>query len=119
MPSHDTLYLLKPDFMDPNRGNIRYLCRECVEVAGLFEYYPQLWSHVHVRYVEFQRPRAELAALIGEENQGCPVLVLGDDTSADLPSRPGVQRAHGRAFVAGAENIEAYLAHLHDIGVAY
>jgi hypothetical protein len=44
-------------------------------------------------------------ALVGEENQSCPVLVL---PAGETPA--GVPVAHGRAFVSGPEAIIKYLA---------
>ncbi len=117
--SPDTLYLLKADFLDPAQSDARYFCRECVEAAGLLAYYPALKHHVRVQYVDFPRPRPELAPLLGEDNQSCPVLVLGGEPSADLPPHLALRRAHGKAFIEGVENIEAYLSHVYGIGIAH
>ena len=70
----DTLFLLRPDFMDGDRGP--YFCPGCAELRGLLEFYPALKRVLDVRHVEFPRPRPELVELVGEENQSCPVLVL-------------------------------------------
>lgn len=119
MNTSDTLYLLKADFLDPRQGDARYFCRECVELAGLLEVYPALQQVVRLQYVDFPRPRPELAPLLGEENQGCPVLVLGAEPPSGLPSHLNVRRARGKAFVEGARDIEAYLAHAHGIGIPH
>jgi hypothetical protein len=68
--------------------------------------------------VDFPRPRPELAPLLGEENQSCPVLVL-KELPADLPSALKVQHANGEVFVEGAREIAEYLAHVHGVGIPH
>ncbi len=119
MSTTDTLYLLKADFRDSQQGNGRYFCRECVEMAGLLEFYPALKQHVRLQYVDFPRPRPELEPLLGEENQGCPVLVLGAAPPPDLPSHLHLRQAKGKTFIEGARDIEAYLAQVHGIGIPH
>lgn len=112
----DTLFLLRPDFMDGDRGP--YFCPGCAELRGLLEFYPALKRVLDVRHVEFPRPRPELVELVGEENQSCPVLVL-----RGAPSGSGgdglVQRAKGRFFVEGADAIARYLAGAHGTGMPH
>jgi len=110
----DRLYLLKPDFMDGDRGP--YFCPGCAEMAGLLEFYPELKKHLDVRYVDYPRPRPELVSLLGEENQSCPVLVTN---TGSLPATLKVQYVNGRAFVEGAREIAEYLAHVYRIGIPH
>jgi hypothetical protein len=75
------LFLLKADFQDASRADgKRYFCPDCVMIEGLLSYYPRLLDELEVKYVNFARPRPAIVDLIGEENQGCPVLVLEDKT---------------------------------------
>ena len=114
--SQDQLYLLKPDFLD---GDSRpYFCPGCAEVVGLLEFYPQLKERVELHYVDFPRPRPELAGLLGEENQSCPVLVLKTVPPA-LPLGLNVQQANGQTFVEGAKEIADYFAHVCGTGIPH
>lgn len=110
--NQDTLYLIRHDF--PDNGKT-YYCPGCAEVLGLLEFYPALKQHLGIRWVDFARPRPQLVALLGEENQSCPVLVLQAEP-ANPPTHLKIQHARGRAFVADAREIGEYLAHVHGIG---
>ena len=114
--NHDLLYLLKPGFLDNGKGP--YFCPGCAEMVGLLEFYPEIKHRVDVRYVDFPRPRPELATLLGEENQSCPVLVLKTETQG-LPAKLNVRHANGHAFVEGSREIAEYLAHVHGIGIPH
>lgn len=75
------LFLLKADFQDASRADgKKYFCPECSPIEGLLSYYPRLRNELEVHYVDFNRPRKGLIDLLGEKNQGCPVLVLEDGT---------------------------------------
>ena len=87
-------------------------------MIGLLDFYPALKQRLSVEYVDFPRPRPELAALLGEENQSCPVLVL-KTVPPDLPPNLKVQNANDHAFVEGANEIAEYLAHVHGIGIPH
>ena len=113
----DTLYLIRSDFHHDAKGP--YYCPGCVEMLGLLTAYPSLEKHVQVQYVDFQRPRPALVDSIGDENQGCPVLILATPPSADLPPHLNVQHAQGHAFVEGTRDIGLYLAHTHGIGMPF
>jgi len=111
----DTLYLLKPGFHD--QGKV-YFCPGCAEMIGLLEFYPDLKQQINIRYVDFQRPRPELVAALGEENQSCPVLILGA-AAANAPSDIKVRYVNGRAFVEGSREIAEYLAHTRGTGLPH
>ena len=74
-------------------------------MTGILWYYPEVAAKLDIRQVDVPRPRPEVVALVGEENQSCPVLVL---PAGETPA--GVPVAHGRAFVSGPEAIIKYLA---------
>lgn len=111
----DRLYLIKHDFQDKGRT---YYCPGCAEITGLLDYYPALRQKLEIHQVDFARPRPELVPLLGEANQGCPVLVLAT-VPQNLPAHLKVQHANGHAFVADAREIGEYLAHVHGIGLPH
>lgn len=110
--SKDQLFLLRPVFRNPSRGEGHFHCPSCARVEGLLSFFPFLRDALTVHYVGFAKPRAEIVALLGEEHQSCPVLVLSDRAHA-----PAAQtaKATGRRFVAGADAISAYFAETFDI----
>lgn len=111
--NQDTLFLLRHDFLDgPGKP---YYCPECAQINGVLHYFPELRHHLNVRYVDFPKPRPEIVALVGEEHQGCPVLVLADKPVARAA---GVEfgTALNRYFVSGASNIGQYLSKVYGVG---
>ncbi len=103
---HDTLFLLKPSFVD---GDATYYCPHSAQLEGLLFYYPHLREHLDVQHLDFPRPRSALVSLLGEANQSVPVLVLRGDHPED-----GLVRRSGEvAFVVGAKEIGTYLARAH------
>ena len=101
----DTLFLLKPGFYDGDRGP--FVCAECTKVVGYLSLYPQVAQAITVRQIAFRRPRAEIVALLGEVNQGCPVLVLSD--GARSPASELAKVGNGRRFLDDSNAILAYL----------
>ena len=66
----------------------------------------------------FERPRVDIAALLGDAQQGCPVLV----PAATNIARHAVVRtsdATGTRFVAGVADITVYLAYAYGISSAH
>lgn len=114
--SRDRLYLLKPDFLDGDKGP--YFCPGCAQMLGLLKIYPKLKDVLEIRQVDFQRPRSELVELLGEENQSCPVLVL-HKVAVGLPAHLSVRNANSHSFVEGANEIAEYLAHIHGVGIPH
>lgn len=105
--SQDLLVLLTPGFQRPDHpADARFVCPQCNILEGLLAAQPALAQQLQVQRVAFPRPRAEVVALVGEENQGLPLLAL----AADSPRPDGVRYAGEQAFVQGAEPIAAYLA---------
>jgi len=101
----DILFLLAPDHVQ-SEGKFRY-CPDCALVAGYLGFYPAVANAIDVRRVAPPRPRPEIVALLGEANQGAPVLVL----AASSPTLPGiaVKEAQGRRFIDVPGDILAYL----------
>jgi hypothetical protein len=106
----DKLFLLGPDFEDGD--GLRYYCPECAQIEGVLSFYPQLRKELEVEYVDFARPREAIAELIGELNQGAPVLIVGSAPAA------GVQYGEyeQRRFVSGSAAIAQYLAKRYSVG---
>ena len=110
--TNDKLFLLKHDFLDNGE---RYYCPECVQLHGVLNLYPALQDKLEVCYVDFPRPRSEIISEIGEQNQGCPVLIVGSSNAEALKDLK-VGQANGREFISGAEQIGLYLAKAYGIG---
>jgi hypothetical protein len=112
----DRLFLLKPDFHDSGKGPY---CPDGVAIEGLLSYYPKLRTQLEVSYVDFPRPRVPLATELGPDNQGCPVLIFGDDAAAGKAAGLAVRRAQGKAFLSEPADIRAYLSMAYGIGTAH
>jgi len=114
------LFLLKPDFTDKKLSeNTLYYCPHSAQILGVLNYYPQLKDKLEVIFIDFQRPRKGLIELVGEENQGCPNLVIskaevdpGDDLSY-------FSSFGDHYFVNSDELIARYLAEKYKIGVPH
>ena len=110
--SRDRLFVLKPGYMDGQAGP--FYCPGSLKLEGLLSYFPQLRHALDVQAIEFPRPRKVLVDLIGEENQGAPVLVLGGPAAAG--SERAMIKQHGDVrFVNGSDNILAYLSAAHTL----
>ena len=86
------LYLLKSKFIDPTHGDdAQFFCPQCSPIEGLLAMFPDVRQALDVRYVDFVRPRGDMAAFV-EDNQGCPQIVLpdGDDIYSKAISVAGV-----------------------------
>ena len=101
----DKLFVLRPGFQDKGTS---YFCPYCAQVIGFLTYYPQVRDTLEITELDFPRPRPQLVALVGEANQGMPLLVLGGEPVAV----PGVtiEEANGHRFVKDAISIVRYLA---------
>ncbi|HVN98102.1 MAG TPA: DUF3088 domain-containing protein [Syntrophorhabdaceae bacterium] len=111
----DKLFLLKPDFMDQGRGP--YFCPGCAFVEGMLSFYPALRDKIEIDYIDFERPRPLLVAEIGEENQNCPKLVLGENRP--VPERVTVHQAKGKYFISEPAEICRYLGSTYGYGVPH
>ena len=91
----DILFLLTPGFTDPALPGQDFYCWSCALMEGVLASFPALGKNLDVCRIAFPRPRDEVIALIGAENQSLPVLILADDAPGDLPA----QFHQGRRFV--------------------
>lgn len=75
----DTLFLLDYDYADPAFGGARrFYCKDCVTVEGLLALFPERAAKLNVVRVAWPRPRAEIVAALGEENQNLPALAFAE-----------------------------------------
>lgn len=109
--TRDKLIILQTGFSNPTYPGQRFYCWHCMVMEGLLASYPDLQSRIDVERIAWPKPRAEVVALIGAENQSVPVLVLADDAPSGMESGS----FGGRRFVAGKEAILKVLAARHGI----
>lgn len=111
--SRDRLFLIEPGFEDPEAPGRRYYCPYCNQIEGVLASNPTLADAVEVVRVPFPRPRLPVIAVVGEENQSLPLLVLGDEKPP-----PDDAQTHGAVrFVSDTDRILDLLAERH--GVPY
>lgn len=108
----DTLFLLKPGFEDQGEGP--FYCPDCAGIEGLLSFYPQLKDLIDVQYVDFRRPRQPIVDMVGTDNQGAPVLVLGEG-ERDVPRGVVVREYQGKLFINDAMEIALYLSLAYDV----
>ena len=105
------LFVLKPGFYHGDEGP--FYCPHSAAIEGILKYLPDLEEKVDVKRIDFQRPRVEVIELIGEENQGSPVLVLAEDS--EIPPGAGVYNKTGRGFIHGTMEIGNFLSKSFDV----
>ena len=107
--TRDLLFLLRPGFEDPALPGRRFFCWHCALIEGLLTSFPTLAEKLDVARIAWPKPRQEVIALVGEENQWLPLLVLADGTIS--PHQTGSRQ--GRAFINDKNAILAALAERH------
>ena len=114
------LFLLKPDFIDSSRNvYTKYFCPENAMINGVISYYPKLKELLEIEYIDFERPRSKLVKLVGEENQGCPNLVI---SKAEIDGNTDVSyfgTFGENLFVNDPLLIARYLSEKYKIGTAH
>ena len=108
--TRDRLFMLKPGYQDGGEGP--FYCPGSLKLEGLLAWFPQVRQALDVHYIEFPRPRKVLVDLIGADNQGAPVLVLGGPPPTGVDATH-VKQHNGTAFVNGSDHILAYLSAVH------
>lgn len=103
----DQLFMLKPGFFDGDKGPL--YCADAVSIEGMLGFFPQLREKIDVHYIDAPRPRSAIVELLGEENQGTPVLVLAEGST---PRDIGLQyrTAGKRRFIDSPADIRRYLS---------
>ena len=105
----DKLFLLKPGFKDPDYPGREFYCWHCALMEGVLALFPEMAQRLDVERIAWPRPRQPVIALVGEQNQSLPVLVLADGQSC--LHQTGVHER--RAFISDKEKILAALSGRH------
>lgn len=103
----DLLLLLEHGFTDPAHPGERFICPDGAPIEGLLAGDPQRARQLDIQRLPF--PRAQVLAQLGEQHQGLPVLILGDQQAAP----DDAQTANGRRFVTDTRRILELLAQRH------
>jgi hypothetical protein len=113
--TRDRLFLLSPDFQDPAYPGQRFYCRHCALIEGVLASFPALAGSIDVVRVAWPRPRLAVIAVVGEENQSLPLLLLADGATSVH------QTGHheGRGFIADKDGILAALSERHGFPVPH
>lgn len=114
----DILFLLQKDFPDTRHGTGLYYCPDCAFAEGILAYFPELREKLDIRYTDFPRPRKAITELVGEENQGCPNLIL-DPENHNHPLAEEFFRYEGRRHTTDTRLIAAYLSERYGIPAAH
>jgi hypothetical protein len=101
----DILFMLKPNLVENGRT---YHCPDCTIIEGVLSYHPNVRHELEIHYLDFSRPRPPVIDLLGEENQGCPVIIV---RRGDVPAGLPVKTANGHSFINDVRGIAKYLAH--------
>ena len=91
-------------------GQGPFYCPDCGVVEGFLAYSPEVRRLIEIILVDYQRPRPLLVEALGAENQGSPVLVLGE--GSDLPKTAKKSFSTGRYFMDDALDICNFLGEL-------
>ncbi|HCM75102.1 MAG TPA: DUF3088 domain-containing protein [Cytophagales bacterium] len=113
------LFLLHPNFTDTavdNSGQL-YFCPDCALIEGFLSYYPEVRAQLEIIYVQFSKPRQVIVDLIGEQNQGCPVLVMEKKDNSDNADH--FKSAHPYLFMNTPAAIIQYLAKKFQVGLPH
>jgi hypothetical protein len=108
--SGDRLFLLAPGFQDPDHPGRFFVCPHCNAIEGLLGSFPGLATQIEVHRLTFDKPRAEIVALLGEPHQSLPVLVFDDNK----PVPDDAKVANGKRFIDAPGRILQYLAERYD-----
>lgn len=103
--ARDTLFILRAPFEDPALAGT-WFCTSCATMEGVLLANPHWANRIDVKRSAYPRPRHEVIALLGEENQSLPVLVLADSSTPP----EGAKQFEGRFFLDEPKPISRYLA---------
>ncbi|MFD2650190.1 DUF3088 domain-containing protein [Brucella rhizosphaerae] len=107
--NRDTLFLLQPGFEDPAYPGQVFYCWHCALIEGVLASFPELGKGLDIKRIAWARPRQEVIALVGEENQSLPLLIL---TKGD-PSVHQTGEYEGSVFISEKDAILEVLAERH------
>lgn len=92
-------------------GQGPFYCPDCGVVEGFLAYSPEVRNHIEIIHLAYPRPRPLVVAALGAENQGCPVLVLGEGST--LPETAKKSFSTNRFFLDDAIGICDFLGNLY------
>ena len=101
----DILFLLTGAWDDAEGGP--WLCTDCCTVEGMLALNPHWADAVTIVRVDYPRPRHEIVAVLDEENQNAPTLVLADETEAHVEFETA---SNGRRLITAPRAICRQLA---------
>jgi Protein of unknown function (DUF3088) len=111
----DKLFLLKPGYLNVDVGPL--YCSDSVPVEGMLSFFPELRNLLEVQYLGFPRPRTALVALLGEERQSLPVLVIDRDRKLKAGA-PEPDTSAATRFLNDERKIRQYLSAQYGFPVA-
>ena len=116
----DKLFLLIPNFTDERLEpkDQQYYCPHCAMLEGVLRYFPDLDKLLDVVYVHFPRPRKPIVDLVGEENQGCPLLVVHYSKEKEN-KYPFLKKHNEYLFCNSKYDIAYYLGSEHNIALPH
>ena len=106
----DRLFVLNPGWTDDLGGP--WYCPAGAVIEGVLAFHPDLTTQLDITRLDHPRPRPPVIDLVGEDHQGCPILVL--DEVFDWPDAQ-TSEATGRRFLQD-EAILPYLVARYGIG---
>ncbi|HVY86304.1 MAG TPA: DUF3088 domain-containing protein [Caulobacterales bacterium] len=101
----DVLFMIEAPFEDVKYPGQKWFCRDCMTLDGALALNPHWRECVDIHHVRYQKPREEVIALLGVDNQSCPVLVIADPSAAP----EGAKTHEGRAFLTEPKAILNHL----------
>jgi hypothetical protein len=104
-PQRDTLFIIGAPFEDPALDGT-WFCTSCATMEGMLLANPHWATRIDVKRSPYPRPRTDIIALIGEDNQSMPVLVL----AAGSTPPPEAKEGEGAFFLDEPKPIARYLA---------
>ncbi|WP_115557322.1 DUF3088 family protein [Xanthomonas campestris] len=104
-PVRDPLFLAETAFAVDGDGP--FYCGDCIAIEGLLSLHPSIAEGLAIQRLAFPRPRQVLVALLGEQHQSLPVLVLAA-TAADAVA--GSKQAGQHRVIDDEAAIRAYLS---------
>ena len=102
----DVLFLLTGQWDDPARGEGPWLCADCCTMEGALLINPHWADAITIVRIEAARPRPEIIALLDEDHQNAPTLILAGSTKA----HQDVELVNGHSIITDPEMICRQLA---------
>jgi len=102
----DVLFLLTGQWEDAERGEGPWLCADCCTMEGALLINPHWAEAITLVRIEWIKPRPEIIALLDEDHQNAPTLIL----SGSSPAHQEVDLVNGHRIITDPEMICRQLA---------